>query len=257
MMGTDEASDVCGGVNRVNARRVPGQPPLRVRGLTVPPLLAGLVDSGRWRHPGDDVMRAALPWFEDPVVFLSSVRAMEWQSESLDFEADDEASSRLFRVARGSAAGPVRLPWLDTELSSSRSTGIQETTSRSRLTTAATQGSLQSSPVTSGLSRLPVSGGRSPPLSRRLPRCWASCRRNQRLSLAQVLRRLAGNCFRGPGHANDRPRRSSAGRSVVLLNHTTGHPRAGIPADRGVKLDLRRRHAETVLMDIDGMGREP
>ena len=62
-------------------------------------------------------MRAALPWFEDPVVFLSSVRAMEWQSESLDFEADDEASSRLFRVARGSAAGPVRLPWLDTELS--------------------------------------------------------------------------------------------------------------------------------------------
>jgi hypothetical protein len=72
MMGTDEASDVCGGVNRVNARRVPGQPPPRVRGLTVPPLLAGLVDSGRWRHPGDDVMRAALPWFEDPVVFLSS-----------------------------------------------------------------------------------------------------------------------------------------------------------------------------------------
>jgi hypothetical protein len=155
---------------------------------------------------------------------------MEWQSESLDFEADDEASSRLFRAARGSAAGRSGCPGsIRSSLSSSRSTGIQETTSRSRLTTAATQGSLQSSPVTSGLSRLPVSGGRSPPLSRRLPRCWASCRRNQRLSVAQVLRRLAGNCFRGPGHANDRAStivRRPVGSSSQSHDRTSprGHP---------------------------------
>ena len=89
-------------------------PGRRVRGLVLPALLAGLLASGRWRHPGDEVLRAALPWFEDPVGFLSADR-MERESRSLDLYADDEASSRAFLVTRGSTAGKTWLPWLDAE----------------------------------------------------------------------------------------------------------------------------------------------
>jgi hypothetical protein len=85
----------------------------RVRGLALPGVLAGLLASGLWRHPGDEVLREALPWFEDPVDFLAGTEAMERESQSLDEFARDERASQIFRVARGSIAGPVELPWLD------------------------------------------------------------------------------------------------------------------------------------------------
>jgi hypothetical protein len=92
-------------------------PGLTVRGLALPPLLAGLLDSGRWRHPGDDVLRAVVPWFEDPLVFLRSPDAMRLGSWWLyeDGSADDPRDSALFHVVRGSVAGPGDLPWLDVE----------------------------------------------------------------------------------------------------------------------------------------------
>jgi hypothetical protein len=89
---------------------------MRVRGLPLPALMIELIASGRWQHPGDQVLRAVLPWFADPLHFLSSTAEMERESRSLDMFADNDRSSRLFHVTRGSVAGPNGLPWLDSEL---------------------------------------------------------------------------------------------------------------------------------------------
>jgi hypothetical protein len=70
-----------------------GQDKLRptVHGLALPQLLVDLLDSGRWRHPGDDVLSAAVPWFEDPLDFLRSPSEMRRESWFLyeDGSADD------------------------------------------------------------------------------------------------------------------------------------------------------------------------
>ena len=81
----------------------------------MPSPLIDLLAAGRWRHPGDDVVRAVIPWLEDPLVFLGSVSAMRSQSQSLDLFADDWRGAELFREVRGSVAGPAELPWLDVE----------------------------------------------------------------------------------------------------------------------------------------------
>jgi hypothetical protein len=90
---------------------------LTVRGLALPLLLVSLLDSGRWRHPGDDVLSAVVPWFEDPLDFLRGPREMRRESWFLyeDGSADDPRGSALFHVVRGSVAGPSDLPWLDVE----------------------------------------------------------------------------------------------------------------------------------------------
>jgi len=100
----------------MTVRPDPGPSALRVRGLALPALLIDLLTSGRWQHPGDDVLRQVLPWFEYPLDFLTSTASMERESRSLDMEADDQRSSRIFHITRGGMAGPVWLPWLDAEL---------------------------------------------------------------------------------------------------------------------------------------------
>ena len=93
-------------------------PGLTVRGLALPQLLVSLLHSGRWRHPGDDVLSAVIPWFEDPLDFLHSPDEMRRESHFLydDGSADDRRGiSALFHVVRGSVAGPGDLPWLDVE----------------------------------------------------------------------------------------------------------------------------------------------
>ncbi len=100
----------------MNTQAGPDQSSPLVRGLPVPALLADLLASGRWQHPGDDVVRDVLPWFQDPLDFLSSAEGMQRESQSLDVCADSERSSRIFHIGHGSVAGPLRLPWLDAEL---------------------------------------------------------------------------------------------------------------------------------------------
>jgi hypothetical protein len=56
-----------------------------------------------------------IPWFEDPLAFLTSVERMRRESMSLDMLADDEPSSRLFALRGGRERQPVDLPWLDVE----------------------------------------------------------------------------------------------------------------------------------------------
>ena len=102
-------------MDRVQTASKPGESSPLVRGLVLPVLLASLLASGRWQHPGDDVLRRALPWFEDPLVFLRSAEAMELQSASLDADADDDRASRYFHVTRGTGHR-LGLPWLDARL---------------------------------------------------------------------------------------------------------------------------------------------
>lgn len=89
---------------------------LWVRGLGVPPLLVSLLAEKRWGHPGDEELARLIPWFEDPLDFLTSVAGMEWESRSMDMFADDVSYLELFREVRGSEREtPVELPWLDVE----------------------------------------------------------------------------------------------------------------------------------------------
>jgi hypothetical protein len=87
---------------------------LTVRGLALPQLLVSLLDSGRWRHPGDDVLGAVVPWFEDPLHFLRSPAAM--RSESYWLFDDGSAAGALLvgtmigpAVVQAATAGLVRL----------------------------------------------------------------------------------------------------------------------------------------------------
>jgi hypothetical protein len=90
--------------------------PATIRGHALPAQLTSLLDCGLWRHPGDAAMAELIPWFEDPLVFLTSSE-MESESHSMDMFADDP-SYAFFRETRGSRTdAPVELPWLDVELS--------------------------------------------------------------------------------------------------------------------------------------------
>lgn len=103
-------------MNRPNKDQAPGTS-TRVRGLALPTPLVELLASGRWRHPGDETLREIMPWFKDPLDFLTDVHQIRHESGSLDRLTDDEETARIFRQARGSAgADPVELPYLDVDL---------------------------------------------------------------------------------------------------------------------------------------------
>ncbi|MFC8824415.1 hypothetical protein ACFT9I_03545 [Streptomyces sp. NPDC057137] len=86
-----------------------------VRGLVLPGQLTALIERDLWQHPGDAVLEKVVPWFEDPLVFVSNPEQMEFASRSMDMFADDPHAA-FFRQARGSrAATPLELPWLDVE----------------------------------------------------------------------------------------------------------------------------------------------
>jgi len=73
--------------------------------------LVALIESGKWVHPGDGVIRQAIPFLNEPVDFLS-VDAMEFESSG--HLADDPHSSALFHEMRGSDSVNVPdLPWRD------------------------------------------------------------------------------------------------------------------------------------------------
>jgi len=59
-----------------------------VRGLPVPTLLVDLLATHRWKHSGNDIIRRAVPCISDPLDFLSSTERMDFESGSLNLEAD-------------------------------------------------------------------------------------------------------------------------------------------------------------------------
>jgi hypothetical protein len=92
-----------------------GEQDWTVRGLRLPSRLVSLLRSGRWRDPEESALRSLMPWFEDPLMFLTSVEGMRRESMSLDMMADDEPLSRLFALRGGRERQSVDLPRLDVE----------------------------------------------------------------------------------------------------------------------------------------------
>jgi hypothetical protein len=85
---------------------------LQIRELPVPDLLVKLIAEGRWRHPGDDIIRRIVPMVVEPLIFLGSIERMD--SESRTSVADDPQLSTIFRLYRGRLADArLELPWLD------------------------------------------------------------------------------------------------------------------------------------------------
>jgi hypothetical protein len=86
-----------------------------VNGLILPPLLRELIQAGKWKHPGHDVIGKVIPYLRiDRVDFLETVEHMRF--ESTGFLADEPLSSNLFHEVRGSKSLiSVDLPWLDVE----------------------------------------------------------------------------------------------------------------------------------------------
>lgn len=61
------------------------------------------------------MLAKVIPWFEDPLVFVSNPEQMAFASQSMDMFADDPHAD-FFRQARGSrGTAPLELPWLDVE----------------------------------------------------------------------------------------------------------------------------------------------
>ena len=52
-----------------------------VNGLPLPKILLELLDSGRWKTPDDQLMRAKIPALKEPVDFLRSVEHIAFESQ--------------------------------------------------------------------------------------------------------------------------------------------------------------------------------
>lgn len=82
------------------------------RDLPIPQLLTDLIHTGRWVHPGDDVMLAKAPFIHDPLVFrgIDNVAI-----QSLSLMGPEEIENETFSEYRGSAVDARPLPWIDVE----------------------------------------------------------------------------------------------------------------------------------------------
>jgi hypothetical protein len=86
----------------------------QVNGLPLPVLLISLLQEGKWRHPGDAVMRKVVPFIDVPLSFLS-VPHMRTEGELGRFVVKP-GWAKLMHVMRGTLFTSVpELPWLDAD----------------------------------------------------------------------------------------------------------------------------------------------
>ncbi|MGC4809732.1 hypothetical protein ACLQ29_04280 [Micromonospora sp. DT228] len=83
----------------------------QINGLPLPDPLIDLIESGRWRHPGDEVLRHLIPWLDDPLDFMTTIDELRLQNR-LTAQLDSDTMG-FFHIGRGSAGRPVVMPWLD------------------------------------------------------------------------------------------------------------------------------------------------
>lgn len=81
--------------------------------LPLPQMLIKMIESGRWAHPGDDVMLARIPFIRAPLVFLDSKDNMLFESGPL--MGPNEIEYEGFSEYRGSVLGLRDLSWIDVE----------------------------------------------------------------------------------------------------------------------------------------------
>ena len=83
-----------------------------VNGLPLPTLLIELLQQGKWKHPGEDIIQDVIPFLHAPMQFMVDSDWMNSETRCFDDDLDDE----LFHQTRGSkSSAPIELPWLDCE----------------------------------------------------------------------------------------------------------------------------------------------
>ncbi|SFH86646.1 hypothetical protein SAMN05421753_103263 [Planctomicrobium piriforme] len=83
------------------------------RKLPLPAKLQLMMKEGRWKHPGQEVLAAKIPFIRDPLTFLSSIESM--LSNSGPLMRPDENENERFSEYRGSRISSRDLPWIDVE----------------------------------------------------------------------------------------------------------------------------------------------
>ena len=78
----------------------------------IPLLLRTLIETGQWRHPGDDVLRQLIPKLTDPVDFRNWVPLNTVADEISSFSPRDLESFKLYR-STDDVHHP--LPWLNAD----------------------------------------------------------------------------------------------------------------------------------------------
>jgi hypothetical protein len=81
-----------------------------INGLRLPDPLVRLLQSGGWRHPGDDVLRQMIPWLHDPLDFLTTYEDLDRDNRLI---AAQTGTYDFFQIAHGDLEQPVEMPWLD------------------------------------------------------------------------------------------------------------------------------------------------
>ena len=82
-----------------------------INDLPLPPLLIRLIQSGRWQHPGDDVVKEAIPFLREPVDFYNSIEKM---SISREYILKGKDTGEALRLVKGrNKSDDIKLPWLD------------------------------------------------------------------------------------------------------------------------------------------------
>src|SRR6185312_14115493 len=49
----------------------------------IPDALLRLIETGQWRHPGDEALRSIVPFVHEPLDFLCSIESIQAQSASI------------------------------------------------------------------------------------------------------------------------------------------------------------------------------
>lgn len=80
--------------------------------LPIPKLLIELSETGKWKHPGDDLMFEKIPFIKESLVFLDIEH-----EQDLSVFLLDKSEEYTFGLYRGSVIDERELPWLDVEKS--------------------------------------------------------------------------------------------------------------------------------------------
>lgn len=80
----------------------------------LPRRLVELIAQGRWVHPGDERIRAVVPFIREPLQLVGSSKSILGSHEWC-LMGPDEAEDELFSEYRGSRAAARDLPWIDVE----------------------------------------------------------------------------------------------------------------------------------------------
>lgn len=86
-----------------------------VNGLPLPPLLISLIQEGKWKHPGEEVMHKVVPFVREPVIFCPLHEMRSETNGVVSLSADLQFHTFFRQLVGSQGLWPNELPWLDVE----------------------------------------------------------------------------------------------------------------------------------------------